>query len=102
MADNLFDSLASLVTHMSATAWGGFQIQSTSNFRNDFQRLSTNGACKINLLPQYWQARGDAEIPSLALNAAVLLVTAVLSWRLIKVRLYFSSGTAHNVVPINR
>lgn len=77
---------------MSATAWAGFQIQSTSSFHDDFQRLSTNGACQVNLLPHYWTARGDAEIPSLALNAAVLLVTAVLSWRLIKVSVSHGRG----------
>jgi len=76
--------LASLLTHMSATAWGGFQISSTSSFHDNFQRLTTQGACGINLLPNYWTARGKAEIPSLALNVASLLVSSFLSWRLIK------------------
>ena len=80
-----FCSIASLVTHMSATAWAGFQIWSTSAFHNDFRRIATNGACQINLLPSYWKDRANAEIPSLVLNTVALLVSAFLSWRLIKV-----------------
>ncbi|KAI0786109.1 hypothetical protein C8Q75DRAFT_304199 [Abortiporus biennis] len=75
---------ASLLTHIMATAWGGFQIFSTSQFRNEFNRLSTNGACGINLLPTYWKDRAHAEIPSLALNIVALLISAFLTWRLIK------------------
>lgn len=76
--------IASLVTHMSATAWAGFQIWSTSAFHDDFRRIATNGACQINLLPTYWKDRANAEIPSLVLNTVALLVSAFLSWRLIK------------------
>ncbi|KAI0047810.1 hypothetical protein FA95DRAFT_1518454 [Auriscalpium vulgare] len=77
-------SLASLLTHLSATAWGAFQIYNTNSFHNDFKRLTTEGACQINLLPNYWSSRANAEIPSLALNAAALLVSCFLSFRLIK------------------
>lgn len=77
--------LASLVTHMMATGWSGFQISHTTSFRASFTRLTTAGACKsINLLPTYWVPRGNAEQASLALNAVALLVAAVLSWRLTK------------------
>lgn len=76
--------VASLLTHVGATAWGGFQIYDTSQFHDDFTTLTTSGACGVNLLPTYWQARANAEIPSLALNGAALLLSAVLSWRLIK------------------
>ncbi|KAF9821816.1 hypothetical protein IEO21_00246 [Rhodonia placenta] len=76
--------VASLLTHVGATAWGGFQIYDTSQFHDDFTTLTTGGACGVNLLPTYWQARANAEIPSLALNGAALLLSAVLSWRLIK------------------
>jgi hypothetical protein len=48
-------------------------------------RLTTDGACKpIHLLPTYWEARGRSEIPSLVLNVVALLVSILLSWRLIK------------------
>ncbi|KII93632.1 hypothetical protein PLICRDRAFT_35861 [Plicaturopsis crispa FD-325 SS-3] len=77
--------IASLLTHLLATAWAAFQITNTASFHSEFARLTTNGACKgNNLLPDYWIARGNAEIPSLALNAAALLLSAFLTWRLIK------------------
>ncbi|KAI0004096.1 hypothetical protein BJV74DRAFT_423884 [Russula compacta] len=76
--------IATVVTHLSATAWSGFQIFFTNAFHNDFQRLTTDGACQINLLPHYWTSRASAEIPSLAFNAAALLVSCYLSFRLIK------------------
>lgn len=78
-------TIASLLTHMVATAWAGFQIFNTAQFRRDFAEVTTNGACHpINLLPSYWQSRAAAEIPSLVLNAVALLVSASLSWRLAK------------------
>jgi hypothetical protein len=78
--------LASLVTHLMATAWAGFQITHTANFRSDFNRVITHGACKnVALLPHYWNARGKAEIPSLALNVIALFVSSFLTWKLIKV-----------------
>jgi hypothetical protein len=77
--------LASLVTHLMATAWAGFQITHTASFRSDFSRVITHGACKnISLLPHYWDARGKAEIPSLALNVIALFVSSFLTWKLIK------------------
>ncbi|KAF9229606.1 hypothetical protein BS17DRAFT_743880 [Gyrodon lividus] len=77
--------IASLLTHLVATGWAGFQIFNTAQFRGDFAEVTTNGACHpINLLPSYWQSRAAAEIPSLVLNAVALLVSAFLSWRLAK------------------
>lgn len=77
--------LASLVTHLMATAWAGFQISHTAHFRSDFNRVITHGACKnVSLLPHYWDARGKAEIPSLALNVIALFVSSFLTWKLIK------------------
>lgn len=70
---------------MLATAWGGFQVFSTTQFHKNFARITTNGACGHNLLPNYWQARAAAEIPSVALNGVALLLSMFLSWRLIKV-----------------
>ncbi len=71
--------------HLSSTAWGAFQIYNTNLFHNQFTRLTTNGACQINLLPNYWIARSHAEIPSLAFNAAALLLSYFLTVKLIKV-----------------
>ncbi|RPD63261.1 hypothetical protein L227DRAFT_522304 [Lentinus tigrinus ALCF2SS1-6] len=76
--------VASLLTHILATAWGGFQISNTEVFHKKFTALTTKGACGINLLPDYWKNRNNAEIPSLALNCFALLVSAFLSWRLMK------------------
>jgi len=76
--------IAAVLTHLSATAWGSFQIYSTRAFHSDFKRLTTDGACHINLLPNYWSSRSRAEIPSLAFNVVALLVSCFLSFRLIK------------------
>ena len=77
--------IATVLTHLSATAWGGFQIYNTNAFHTDFKRLTTDGVCQINLLPKYWTSRAHAEIPSLAFNILALLVSSFLSFRLIKV-----------------
>jgi hypothetical protein len=77
--------MATVVTHLSATAWGGFQIYNTDAFHEDFKRLATDGACQVNLLPTYWASRARAEIPSLAFNVAALLVSCFLSFKLVKV-----------------
>ncbi|KAG1904800.1 uncharacterized protein F5891DRAFT_1012870 [Suillus fuscotomentosus] len=78
-------TIATLLTHMLATGWAGYQIFNTAQFHGDFSRLSTNGACNpINLLPSYWKSRFVAEIASLVLNAIALLVSSFLSWRLAK------------------
>lgn len=77
---------ASLLTHMLATGWATFQITHTATFRSEFNRVITKGACKhITLLPHYWEARGQAEIPSLVMHVVALLVSCFLTWRLIKV-----------------
>lgn len=85
-------SIASLLTHILATGWGGFQIAQTDEFRKEFNRMTTDGACGINLLSSYWQSRANAEIPSLALNALSLLLSLFLSWRLFKVCLLSASN----------
>ncbi|EGO28413.1 hypothetical protein SERLADRAFT_413323 [Serpula lacrymans var. lacrymans S7.9] len=78
-------TFASLLTHMLATGWAGIQLYNTAEFHSEFERLTTNGACNpIDLIPNYWSARAAAEIPSLAFNAAGLVTSAVLSWRLAK------------------
>jgi hypothetical protein len=72
---------------MLSTGWAGYQIFNTAQFRGDFARLITHGACDpISLLPSYWQTRVAAEIASLVLNVVALLVSAFLSWRLAKVK----------------
>jgi hypothetical protein len=77
--------LASMLTHMLATGWACFQISHSAKFRSDFNRLTTNGACKpINLLSPYWPQRSHAEISILALNVLALLISAFLTWRLVK------------------
>jgi hypothetical protein len=81
-------SIAAVLTHLSATAWGGFQIYDTNTFHGDFKRLTTDGVCQANLLPQYWTDRGRAEILSLAFNITALLASCFLSFRLIKVTIY--------------
>jgi hypothetical protein len=77
--------IASLVTHVMATAWAAAQLNYTEAFRVTFNRIITQGACGgVSFLPDFWKARANAEIPILALNAAGLLVSALLSFRLLK------------------
>ncbi|KAG6891070.1 hypothetical protein C0995_014159 [Termitomyces sp. Mi166 len=79
--------LASLVTHMMATAWAAFQIKNTGAFKSNFTRVITNGACSgvsMSLLFNYWDARRTAEITSLAFNVLAFLISCVLTWRLFK------------------
>lgn len=77
---------ASLLTHVLATAWSGFQISHTASFRATFNRLITNGACNnVSLLPNYWNQRAMAEYPALALNIVALFISAFLTWKLVKV-----------------
>lgn len=75
---------ASLATHTLATAWSIFQIINTANFRSNFNRVITDGTCGVPLLPKYWTERAMAEYPTLALNVVALLVSAFLTWHLIK------------------
>ncbi|KAI0343999.1 hypothetical protein BDW22DRAFT_1392179 [Trametopsis cervina] len=76
--------VASFLTHCLATGWSAFQLVNTQQFHTDFTRLTTRGACGVNLLPKYWTARAQFEIPTLALNVLALLISAVLSWKLMK------------------
>jgi hypothetical protein len=77
---------ASLLTHLMATGWAANQITATHSFRSEFNRVITNGACSgVSLLPNYWERRGTAEIVVTAINAVALIVSAFLSWKLVKV-----------------
>jgi len=76
---------ASLLTHMIGTACVTIQLVQTARFQADFSRLATNGACQpIDFLSPYWMTRRNAEIVSLALNGAALLISAFLTCRLTK------------------
>lgn len=76
---------ASLLTHILATAWSGFQINHTASFKQDFRDLISDGACQVNLLPDYWEGRAKAEYATLGLNIAALFGSAFLTWRLVRV-----------------
>ncbi|KAJ7630524.1 hypothetical protein FB45DRAFT_793057 [Roridomyces roridus] len=78
--------IASLLTHVLATVWSAYQIFNTAMFRHDFDSYITNGACAgvPSLLPTYWESRSRLEIPLLALNVATLIVSCVLTWKLVK------------------
>jgi hypothetical protein len=79
---------ASLLTHVLATAWSGFQISNTAVFKANFKRMITDGACDgVTLLPDYWDDRARLEYPILALNVVSLIISAFLTWKLVKVSL---------------
>jgi hypothetical protein len=69
-----------------ATSWGALQIMHTANFRADFKRVITNGACDQTILNvSYWNARRWAEATSLSLNGLALMISCALTWKLVKV-----------------
>ncbi|KAG9092947.1 hypothetical protein FRC06_011731, partial [Ceratobasidium sp. 370] len=77
--------IAAFLTHVLVTAWSIYQIIHTASFRSEFNRLTTRGACGgVNLLPMYWKARANAEIPVLVFNVVALIGSAYMSWRLLK------------------
>ncbi|KAF8488183.1 hypothetical protein JB92DRAFT_3085440 [Gautieria morchelliformis] len=77
---------AALVTQFLVTVWSIFNISQTEDFRRSFARLTMNGACQgMNLLGGYWNQRKVAEILSAVLNGVGLLVTAVLTYKLVKI-----------------
>ena len=78
--------MASFLTHVLATGWSGYQLANTSSFHSDFSKMITKGACGVNLLPVYWNERAKFEIPTLAMNALALVISSVLSWKLMKAR----------------
>lgn len=87
MNESIPHIFASLLTHVLATVWSAFQIAHTNKFRADFNRMITRGACNgIPLLGSYWEDRQRAEYPALALNIVSLLISAFLTWKLVKVR----------------
>ena len=77
--------MATFLTHVIATGWSGYQLFSTNDFHNEFSTTITHGACGVNLLPVYWTERAKFEIPTLAMNALALVISGVLSWKLMKV-----------------
>lgn len=89
---------AALVTQLLVTIWTLFQVTQTEQFRQSFARIITNDACHgMKLLGNYWQERKVAEISSAVLNGVGLLVTALLTYKLTKVRLVKSTyiGYSH-------
>jgi hypothetical protein len=81
-------TLAALATHVLATAWSGYQLVNTASFQSEFVRSTIkSGLCgggSVNLLPNYWVERRAAEVTVLVVNAVSLLLSAALSWRLVK------------------
>lgn len=84
MNESIPHVIASLLTHVLATVWSGFQISHTANFRADFNRIIVDGTCGVPLLGGYWDDRAKAEFATLALNIAALFVSGFLSWKLFK------------------
>lgn len=78
---------ASLLTHVLATMWTGYQINHTAVFRANFNRVITKGACAgvpIPFLGNYWQMRAIAEYLTLAFNIVALIISVYLTWKLVK------------------
>ena len=78
--------IASFITHGMNTAWSAFQVVHTNGFRADYERIVDNGACRSvpSLLSSYWPLRRSFELPSLVLHILALLLSAFLTWKLVK------------------
>jgi len=77
---------AALVTQLLVTIWTVFQVTETEQFRRNFAKIITNGACHgMNILGSYWEQRKAAEILSAVLNGVGLFVTAILTYKLLKI-----------------
>ncbi|KAH9982718.1 hypothetical protein BGW80DRAFT_1161076 [Lactifluus volemus] len=76
--------IAALLTHLSATAWGGFQFYNIRMFHQGYTRLVTHGACGVDILPHYWKPSITAEAASLIFNVAALILSCFLSFRIVK------------------
>ncbi|KAG7099581.1 hypothetical protein E1B28_001411 [Marasmius oreades] len=77
--------VASLLTHLLATGWSGFQINHTASFRHDFTRFISQGACAEKYLsPNFWTQRVVVEYIILSFNIVALLISAYLTWKLVK------------------
>ncbi|KIM30859.1 hypothetical protein M408DRAFT_65741 [Serendipita vermifera MAFF 305830] len=80
-------TLAALATHLLTAAWSGYQLVNTASFQSEFVRSTIrSGLCGrgVNLLPNYWVERRAAEVSVLVVNGVSLLISAALSWRLVK------------------
>jgi hypothetical protein len=78
--------IAAFITHVMMTAWTIFQVLETMSFHDGFLSITMHGACNgINLLPNYWEAREQIELVQVALNAIALIISALLSWKLVRV-----------------
>jgi hypothetical protein len=76
---------AALVTQFLVAVWTIQQIFETESFRNDFVRLTVNGACSgHNLLGYYWSNRKNAEIASAVLNIVDVFLIAFFTYKLVK------------------
>ncbi|KAK2461683.1 hypothetical protein APHAL10511_006146 [Amanita phalloides] len=76
---------ASLVTHVMATGWVGFQISATTSFRSSFNQIIAHGTCKgMPDLSGYWGTRRKAEFAILILNIVALVISSYLTLRIIK------------------
>ncbi|EJU00913.1 hypothetical protein DACRYDRAFT_116797 [Dacryopinax primogenitus] len=84
-AESIPSVIAVFVTHLFATGWTAYEVVQTAMFRASFLAITQNSACNgVNLLPNYWVARGAVEIPTLIINCLTLVVSAYLTWKLVK------------------
>ena len=76
--------VAACISSLLAVAWSVYQVLHTREFRQQFDRFITYGACDdVQLLPNYWKQRSAVEIPSLILNCVFALVLGGLAFRLV-------------------
>ncbi|KAF8309805.1 hypothetical protein DL93DRAFT_2230668 [Clavulina sp. PMI_390] len=77
--------MAAVMTHLLLPASIAFHIGATRGFRDEFLRITRDGACDgIDLLPDFSTELQKVQIAQLVLGIIALIVSLFLSWELIK------------------
>jgi len=88
MYDSIPHTLAVFFARVLVTAWSVYTIWRTKySIQDDFQRLiiGPDTPCHYNYFGAYFASRITFEIPDVILNLTALVLSGVLSWRLLKV-----------------
>lgn len=99
--------LAIFVARILATIWSAYSMRRTGQIANYVSHLITDdkSPCGVDLFPSYFQTRAAYEITILVVNAVGLLLSAFLSFRLLKIytaQTFKSIGPPKELIQIHR
>ncbi|KAH8115391.1 hypothetical protein DFH11DRAFT_1507661, partial [Phellopilus nigrolimitatus] len=84
MYDSIPHLIAGYLLRVLSTAWSAYAIWRTLDIRSRFQGLLTDGACGVDLFPDYFDHRIPVQIADLSLNTVALLLSCYLVWNLVR------------------